>query len=577
MCICETNVPSFGGYHSPGSCLVLGRDGADEVKRAATFRTAGPFGSRERRRFAPRPQGPSSFWSSLGARFALLPLLGAVTAVALPPVYVLPALVLGFSGLLLAVRESRSVAGALFVGWTFGFGYYLTGLYWIGNSFLVDAARYGWMAVPAVIGLSAFLAVFPALAVLGARLLSRLGLGELVSLAAAWTATEWLRGNLMTGFPWNLIGYVWTVSDQTLQGAALFGVYGLSLITVLAAAAPAAVWNSGSERRGALRWLPLLLLVLFPAGLWIAGELRLQATPTPGDQGLRIRIVQGNIPQALKWQPAERDGIVRRYLSMSAIDRPANTAVQIWPETALPVALANDAESRAAAAAVIPEGGVLITGSVRFSEATSPERQLRNSLLAISDAGEVLAVYDKARLVPFGEYVPLRSLLPFKKLVEGRGDFAPGPAPATVALPGVPPFQPLICYEAIFPGWTAPDDGAPAQWLLNVTNDAWFGRSSGPYQHFQMARARAVERGLPLVRAANTGISAVVDALGRVSARLGLGETGVLDAALPAALAAGTPYSRYGEGIVLAMAMFAVAASVGLRRFSQASRTFGKR
>ncbi len=294
-------------------------------------------------------------------------------------------------------------------------------------------------------------------------------------------------------------------------------------------------------------------------------------------QGLRLRIVQGNVPQTMKWQPSERDRIVRRYLSISALGRPSDITVQIWPETALPVDLANDSARRAVVAAALPERSVLLTGSVRFSGGAEGAQQPRNSLLAISDAGELLAAYDKVRLVPFGEYMPLRWLLPFEKLAQGRGDFARGPGPVTVSVPGVPPFQPLICYEAIFPGWTAKNGAARAQWLLNVTNDAWFGRSSGPYQHFQMARTRAVERGLPLVRAANTGISAVVDPLGRVTARLGLDETGFLDAALPAPLVTGTPYSRFGEAIVLAMAMLVVAASVIMRRFDRTSRKFGKR
>lgn len=565
------------GVRSLAGGLVLGSVGANDVTTALSRWTIGRLGPRQRRRFAPRRPAPSSFWSSPAARFALLSLLGAATATALPPFYVLPALVLGFSGLLLAVRESGSMTGALTAGWTFGFGYFVTGLYWIGNSFLVDPARYGWMAVPAVIGVCAFLAIFPAFAALGARMLSRLGLGGLVSLAVAWTAAEWLRGNVLTGFPWNLIGYVWTVSDQTLQGAAVVGVYGLSLVTVLAAAAPAALWGSGSVRRGALRWLPIWLLVLFPAGLWLAGEFRLQGMPPPSDEGLRLRIVQANIPQTLKWQPAKRDRIVQRYLWMSAVGRPSDITVQIWPESALPIALANDAESRTAVAAAIPESGVLLTGSVRWPEDAGAERQPRNSLLAISDAGEVLTAYDKVRLVPFGEYVPLRSLLPIEKLTEGRSDFAPGPGPKTVAVPGVPPFQPLVCYEAIFPGWTPRNDDPRAEWLLNVTNDAWFGRSSGPYQHFQMARARAVEQGLPLVRAANTGISAVVDPLGRITARLGLGESGVLDTALPAALPAGTPYGRYGEGFVLATAVLAAAASGAVRRSGRSTRIFGKR
>ena len=254
-----------------------------------------------------------------------MPLLGAGTAAALPPVYVLPTLVLGFSGLLLAVREGRSLPGALLVGWTFGFGYFLAGLYWIGNSFLVDAARYGWMAVPAVVGLSASLAVFPALAAAGSRLLSRIGLGEAASLAVAWTAAEWLRGNVLTGFPWNLVGYVWTVSDQTLQGAAFFGVYGLSLLTVLVAAAPTAAWGSAAIGGRASRWMSIGLLVIFPVVLLLAGEIRLQAMTPIGDQGLRLRIVQGNVPQAQKWRAAERDRIVQRYLVL------INQIVQIQP------------------------------------------------------------------------------------------------------------------------------------------------------------------------------------------------------------------------------------------------------
>ncbi len=192
---------------------------------------------------------------------------------------------------------------------------------------------------------------------------------------------------------------------------------------------------------------------------------------------------------------------------------------------------------------------------------------LRNSLIALSDSAEILATYDKARLVPFGEYIPLRSLLPFEKLTAGRGDFLPGSGPKTVEVGGLPPFQPLICYEAIFPGWAEKNDAVRPQWLLNVTNDAWFGESTGPYQHLQMARTRAVERGLPLVRAANTGISAVVDPLGRVTARLELNETGFLDTALPRALPSGTPYSRFGEAILLAIAALVMTVSFIWRRF----------
>lgn len=549
------------------------------VRAAFYLFTVGLVGRRQRRRFAPRPQVPSPFWCSPAARVVLLPLLGAVTATALPPIYILPSLAIGFSGLLLAVRESRSTFHAFGAGWLFGFGFFLAGLYWIGNSFMVDAERYGWLAAPAVLGLSALLAVFPAFAAGGARMLTRAGVGELVALAASWVAAEWLRGVILIGFPWNLIGYVWTVSDQTLQAAALVGIYGLSFFTVLFAAAPAVVWRGSLEERRAVRWFPVWFFVLFPAGLWVFGELRLQtATPLEGE-GPRLRIVQGNVPQAQKWQSAQRESIIRRYLALTAQDGNEDIAIRIWPETALPVDLSREADRRRVVTStnVIPEVGVLLTGSVRYPQGAGASQQPRNSLLAISESGDLLAIYDKVRLVPFGEYVPLQALLPLEKLVSGRGSFVPGTGPTVVKVPGVPPFQPLICYEAIFPGWMPRDEGQQAQWILNVTNDAWFGESIGPFQHFQMARARAVERGLPLVRAANTGISAIIDPLGRVSARLELGETGVLDAALPAALEGGSLYSRYGEGGVILLVVVAAVASEVARRLAHSSRYFRRK
>jgi apolipoprotein N-acyltransferase len=538
---------------------------------------AGLAGRRPRRRFAPRQQAPSPFWCSPTVRVVLLPLLGALTATALPPNYILLSLAVGFSGLLLSVRESKSAFQAVGAGWLFGFGFFLAGLYWMGNSFMVDAERYGWLAVPAVVGLSAALAVFPALAAVGTRLLSRAGIGELVALAASWVATEWLRGVVLTGFPWNLIGYVWTVSDQTLQGAALVGIYGLSFVTVLFAAAPAVVWGSSREEREGVRWLPVWFFVLFPAALWGFGELRLQTMKPVDGVGPRLRIVQGNVPQAQKWQPAQRESIIRRYLALTAQVGAEDIAIRIWPETALPVDLNREVERRRAVADVISEGGVLLAGSVRYPQDAGATPQPRNSLLAISESGDLLAIYDKVRLVPFGEYVPLQEVLPLEKLVSGRGSFVPGMGPTVVKVPGVPPFQPLICYEAIFPGWMPREEDLQAQWILNVTNDAWFGESIGPYQHFQMARTRAVERGIPLVRAANTGISAIIDPLGRVSARLELGETGVLDAVLPAVLSRATPYSRYGEGGVILLVVAAAGASVVTRRLAPSSRNFRRK
>lgn len=551
------------------------RSGADTVGTAISVRMVLFSGSRQRRRFGPRADMPPSFWSSQTARLAVLPLLGAATVAAFPPIYALPVLVLGFTGLQLAVRESRSVLGALSSGWAFGFGYFLAGLYWIGNDPVGDATRSGWMAVLSVIGPSALLAVFPAIAALAARLLARFGIGELASLAIAWTAAEWLRGSVPIGLPWNLLGYVWTVSDQTVQGAAFVGIYGLSLVTVLAAAAPAEVWRAGTVPCGFRRWLPISLTVLLPAALWLAGEIRLQVVPPPGDEAPNLRLVQGNMPQALRWQPAEADRAVQRYLSLSAPERPPGLKMQIWPGAAPTIALTNDPDRRTAVVATIPKGGVLLAGSMHLPDETGTGQLARGSLLGISDAGEVLAAYDRKCPAPFGQYEQLKTLLSLERLAEGRRDFVPGPA--TVSVPGVPPFRPLICPEAIVPGLTAPANGAQPLWLLDIANGAKFGRSNGRYQHFQMARVRAVEQGLPLVHAASTGISAVVDPLGRIIAGLRQDEAGVLDAALPAALSTATLYSRFGERLVLAMAVFIAAASVVVRRVGRTSRKFGRR
>lgn len=494
----------------------------------------------------------------------MIPMLGAAAASALPPSYVLPSLVLAFTGLLLALRACRTWIGAFVVGWLFGFGFFAAGLYWISESFMIDADRYGWMAVPAVVLLASTLALFPALAGVLTMPLARLGVSQPLALAIGWTATEWLRGNILTGFPWNLIGYAWTVSEGTLQGVAFVGVYGLSLLTVAVAAMPALV-GTRSPRGRVVRWSPFGLIVLLPLALWAFGEIRMHSLGLAGDQGVRLRIVQGNIAQSRKWEPAERASIIDRYLSLTELDGSADLTAFVWPETAVPFDLATNAEVRERVAGALPEGGYLFAGTMRRGGVTEVPGP-RNSLVVIAGSGRLLATYDKARLVPFGEYVPFREMLPLRALAAGRGDIVAGAGPSVFAIEGLPPFQPLICFEAAFPLWSVSGDGAEPTWLLNVTNDAWFGRSIGPYQHFQMARTRAVESGVPLVRAANTGISAVVDAVGRVVSELELGEVGVIDATLPPALPSGTPYSRNGDSLVVAMAAFIVAVSLLCRR-----------
>ncbi|MGE0256358.1 MAG: apolipoprotein N-acyltransferase [Alphaproteobacteria bacterium] len=500
-----------------------------------------------------------------GWRRALLAIvLGAAGMFALPPWHLLPLAVPAFVGLVWMVEGAaagpRPLRRAFFAGLLFGLGHFSVGVWWVHEAFLVDAARTAWLIPFLVGGLAVVLAVFPAVASLAAAALWRrwpvAAAVRIGAFAGLWLAAEWLRSWVFTGFPWNLLGYAWTLDAAPLQFAAVAGVWGLSLAAILAAAMPAALADPAARRIGVAATLVATLLL--PAALWTGGAIRLAATPDTAAAGalvpdVRLRLVQAAIPQSLKWQETLRPRHLERHIVMSrqasAGGGPAPTVV-IWPETAVPYLLANDEGARRAAAQAVPPGGLLITGAPRSGTDADGARRWWNAVHAIDGDGRIVATYDKAHLVPMGEYVPLRSVLPIETIAPGRGDFAAGPGPQTLSLPGLPAVGPLVCYEAIFPG--AVTAGQRPAWLLNLTNDAWFGTSVGPAQHFAIALTRAVEEGLPLVRVANTGISAVVDPWGRVLARLDSGVTGVLDTGLPRALQP-TPFARWGNWIVLVL------------------------
>lgn len=490
-------------------------------------------------------------------RWSIAAVLGVSAAVALPPIYVLPFLVPAFTGLVWLIDGARSFRSAFAAGWWFGFGHFVIGLYWVGEALLVDPARFGWLIPFAVFGLSAGLALFPALAAALAYQSARPGTGRVLIFAASWTAAEWLRGHILTGFPWNLIGYVWTASDAMLQVAAVTGIYGLSLATVSIAAMPAVLSVKPPPRREGL----LIAAAAVLAALWIAGTLRLDAAQVDDVPGVRLRIVQPDIAQTDKWAAGKRQQDLDLLLRLSTMPTTAPVSAIVWPETAVPFALNVDEGARERIAAIVPFNGLVITGAPRIAERAGGARKFYNSVFAIDPAGHIVGAYDKFHLVPFGEYMPLRKYLALDAIAAGPVDFSPGSGPQTIDLPGLPPVSPLVCYEAIFPGEVTASGKRPA-WLLNVTNDAWFGESAGPYQHFAIARTRAVEEGLPLVRAANTGISGVVDPYGRIVARLGLGRKGTLDAPLPKALSAPTLYARYGDGILAGMLIMVIGFAV---------------
>jgi apolipoprotein N-acyltransferase len=510
-------------------------------------------------------------------RAAIAVLAGAASALALAPVNAWPVLFLTFPVLVWLVDGSArgrwsgamAAAGA---GWCFGFGYFLAGLYWVGYAFLVDAKTFGWLLPIAVAGLPAYLALFTALGLATARLAWVRGPSRVLALAAALTAAEWLRGHVLSGFPWNAFGYTLTQPLALAQSVSLAGVWGLTFLALAICATPALFADDRADTPRP--WRPLLAGLALLTALTGYGAMRLWTHPTEFVAKVKLRIMQPDLQQDQKFNYSAKSQVMARYLALS--DRatgPQSNGVHdvthlIWPESAFPFFLTREPDVLAQIAGLLQPGTVLITGAVRAAATPDNARvsEAYNSVYVIDHDGSILGIYDKVHLVPFGEYLPFQRLLEklgLRQLTRQVGGFQSGDRRRAMTVPGAPKMLPLICYEAIFPGAAAPRGERPG-WLVNVTNDGWFGISSGPYQHFQQARVLAVAEGLPLVRAANTGISAVVDPFGRIVGSLPLGSEGVLDAKLPRPIAP-TFYARFGDSALL---LFLVASIliVGRRR-----------
>ncbi len=512
-----------------------------------------------------------------GARRALAAfILGILSVLAFAPVHAWPVLFFTFGGLMWLLdgcyaqhaRLGERLKAAGVVGFCFGFGYFLAGFYWIAEAFLVEPWRHGWLLPLVMTALPGGMALFFAAAAALAMLLWMPGAGRAFALAIGFGLAEFARGHVLTGLPWNLVGYALLGSLPLMQLASLLGVYALSVLAVLLFAAPAAIFAPPESRlrggKGTAALAGFLILLLAIGYGW--GEQRLAVADVQSTD-LRLRIVQANIDQADKWRPENSGEIFADYLDLTRSGGPSGLDgidVVIWPETAVPFLLADAPEALSAIGAVLPAGTTLLVGSARLVEERDAQdalirNRVYNSLLVIDDGGSVVGSYDKIHLVPLGEYLPFQDFLEslgMMQLTGVRGGFSVGQGPRLLTVPGAPPATPLICYEIIFPHEIT-ESGTRPGWLLNVTNDAWFGSSAGPYQHFHQAQVRAVEQGLPVVRAANTGISAVIDPYGRVRAEIGLGKRGVIDADLPK-FSPQTPYSQFG--IILDMAAMAFAA-----------------
>jgi apolipoprotein N-acyltransferase len=479
--------------------------------------------------------------------------VGGVSALGFVPFSVFPALLIGFAALVLLLDgvhfQPRPLLRAGLVGWCFGFGQFAAGMYWVGYAFFVDPSSHLWQLPVGIAGLPALLALFTAAGVAGAAYFWRGGPLRIVIFAVAYALAEWLRGHLFTGFPWNLPGYGWAALPEIFQSAALFGVYGLTFLTVLFGASLAVLGE-----RGRAWLLPTSLLGLFIV-IWSLGSLRETFTPIATVPGVRLRIVQPDIPQAEKYLPQYELRNWNRLIDLSRTPNGFNPTHIIWPESAPPFLLQRAPQALDEITLLTAHGTALMTGVVRAEALPDGTHRFFNSFYIFGRAGELVGVYDKFHLVPFGEYLPLEPLLSaigLTKLV-GIGSFASGEGPRTFHIKGAPPVGPLICYEVIFP---AAVTGTPRPaWLVNVSDDSWFGPWAGPKQHLLIARVRAIEEGLPIVRGTNTGISAVIDPLGRITAELGLGRMGVLDVSLPKDCPP-TPYARFGDLIFLALLAF---------------------
>jgi len=524
----------------------------------------------------PDPESPRGRLVLRFGRIALALLAGAGTALAHPPFGLLPGL-LGYPLLMLLAERSTTVRGGFWMGWLAGFAYFFIGCWWVAEAFLVNPAQ-AWMAPFAASLLPIGLGLFWGTATALYRRFRPDGVSRVLVFAALFCLLEWLRGHVLTGFPWNPAGASWRAGSAASQFAAVGGVYGLSFVTVASFAAFGALWGQGSRRA---RLLAVAGGTAALAALMVGGQLRLSSARLESN-GPLVRIVQADVPQESKWSPEAYRGIVERYVNLTARPAAVTPDIVVWPEGALPASanqvFAPDAwEARAIARAVQP-GQTLIAGLGRGEPDPSAPEGARyfNSAFVFTDIGEaglrVSAIYDKHRLVPFGEYLPAGDLLGalgVRSLTHMPLDFSPGPTPAPIDIPGAPRAQPLICYESLYPGFTPGSAGRPG-WIVNISNDAWFGRTSGPLQHLNLASYRAIETGLPVVRSTPTGVSAIIDPWGRVvdDARLDPGESGVIDARLPAPTSV-TLYGRTGDLLFWLAVLGGLVPAVRLRRITR--------
>lgn len=473
---------------------------------------------------------------------ATLFLLGALMTLSLPPIGFFPVLLLCIPAFIGIARSSATPFKSFLAGWVFGAGYFIFGLYWVSAALFVDIEQWAWVLPLSGVAGPALLGIFYGFIPLLAWKMRDRPHHHALCAVAAWAGIEYARGHILTGFPWNLSGYTWNHVTPIMQISSVTGIYGLTLLTLFWAAFPLYRNDKILRRIGIYSFAACMLFGLF----------RLYTHPQEYNGDHTVRLVQASIPQSMKWNKDEDWRNLEKHAALSLKDRPATFVV--WPETAVTADLQMFPEIAEYISMKLPQGATGLLGNLRVTEGADGNIRFHNSLTVLGDKGKVIDAYDKFHLVPFGEYIPWRdklNLTPLALAISGIGDFTRGTGNRTLKVEGLPPFSPLICYEVIFPGAVVDRKDRP-EWMVNVTNDGWYGKTAGPHQHFEIARVRAIEEGLPLVRVANTGISAIVTPLGAITTSIDLGTSGSTEARLPAPLPP-TIYARFGDALFFLM------------------------
>lgn len=510
-------------------------------------------------RVAPFPSLPCCC-QKLWVRYLSCFVLGCLGALGFPSFSLFPLLFLSLSGfwLVLTSFASEHPGRSFLAGYAFGFGYFLVGLWWVGNALLIDGNVFKWAWPLAVCGLPTILAPFPMVAAGVSRLVAKgRSLCSFLFFIGVMAFSEWARGHVFTGFPWNLYGMTWTFSLSMLQILSVGGIYLLSLLTLFWFTAPAFSVFGESPRK--TRQSVAGIALVSWAAVYGFGTWRLATHPTEYNTSFILQVVQPNIPQGEKWDGEKRwDNYLKTlHLSRPVANSPFSaqtraTRLIVLPETAFGYRELEDPSARQLlrdTLGLFSQPTYVLTGALLVDKDEKNKVRYHNSLLVLDQKTRMLRTFDKFHLVPFGEYIPFQSYIPIAPIVQFSG-FVEGPGPQTLVVDTIPPFSPLVCYEVIFPGEVTSRD-KKSQWIVNVTNDAWYGVSPGPFQHFGQTVYRAIEEGIPLVRSTNTGISAVLDPYGRSLTQSTLYEDSVLESYLPSPISPSPPYTFFHDALFL--------------------------